>query len=263
MAIDINDLDLDIEVADPRVRRNSAEVEQWASMIGGGALVLFGLSRKSFGGVLLAAIGGGLIYHGRTAAKKMLPAELTLEASTTIFRSPEEVYRFYRDFDNLPRFMKHLKSVTPLGGGRSRWAMSIPGGRLVEWDAQIVEDREYELIRWRSLEGADLQHHGQVRFDRAPGDRGTEVHVRWRYHPPGAGFGAIIAKLAKVYTSSTLKDELRRMKQILEAGEIATTEGQPSGRELQEPIELTEKLIREPAAAEMELDEQGEPHTLH
>src|SRR5262245_29631207 len=108
MAIDINDLDLDIEVADPRAR-NSGELEQWASMIGGGALVLYGLSRKSFGGTLLALIGGGLIYHGRSAAKKMIEPELTLEASITIFRSPDEVYRFYRDFENLPRFMKHLK----------------------------------------------------------------------------------------------------------------------------------------------------------
>src|SRR5262245_17082677 len=208
--------------------RNVSEAERWISMIGGGALLLYGLSKKSLGGALIAGLGGALIYRGKTAhcpvyqrigvsTRNALGTELLLESSITIYRTPEEVYRFYRDFDNLPRFMKHLVSVTPLGGGRSRWVMALPRGKRLEWDAQIVEEREYELLRWRSLEGSDIQHHGQVRFERAPGDRGTEVHVLWRYQPPGAGFGAVIAKVAEVFTKTTLRDELHRMKQILEA----------------------------------------------
>lgn len=221
-----------------RDAENVGESERWMSMLAGGALVLLGVSKKSIGGALLAALGGGLIYRGKTArcpvyqklgisSKNPMGTELVLEASTTIYRSPEEVFRFYRDFDNLPRFMKHLESVTPLGGGRSRWVMSA-GKRRIAWDAQIVEEREYELIRWRSLDGADIHHHGQVRFERAPGDRGTEVHVMWRYHPPGAIAGALIAKLAELYTATTLKEELYRMKQIIEAGEISTIAGQPA-----------------------------------
>jgi uncharacterized membrane protein len=284
MAIDVNDMGLDLqleerELREPRAKRearapNLSETERWTSMIGGGALIMYGLSKKSFGGLLLAAIGGGFVVRGKTAhcpvykrmgisTKEPVGTELMLEASATIYRSPEEVYRFYRDFDNLPRFMKHLESVTPLGGGRSRWVMRLPAGKVIEWDAQIVEEREYELIRWRSLEGADIQHHGQVRFEKAPGDRGTEVHVMWKYQPPGAGLGAIIGKLAQIYTSTTLKEELYRMKQILEAGEIATTEGQPSGREELAPAELASPNVEPdkiPGTAEGAYEEQ---QTLH
>lgn len=246
--------------------KNLNEAERWISMIGGGALVLAGLSKKSFGGMLMAAIGGGLIYRGKTAhcpvydklgisTKEAFGTELSIEGSTTIYRSVEEVYRFYRDFDNFPRYMKHLDSVTELGPDRSHWVVSLPAGRKLEWDAQIVEDKENELIRWRSLDGADIQHHGEARFVRAPGDRGTEIHLRWKYLPPAGGVGAVIGKLANIFTESTLREELHRLKQILEAGEIATTEGQPSGRDNLEPKELAPE-IQAP-------DQLGEPLILH
>jgi uncharacterized membrane protein len=150
--------------------------------------------------------------------------------SVTINRSPEELYRFWRDFQNLPRFMKHLESVRERGDGRSHWAAKAPTGTTVEWDAVITEDRPNELIAWRSLEGADVDNVGSVRFERAPGGRGSIVKVEVWYSPPAGVVGATVAKLLGKNPGRQIKEDLRRFKQIMEAGEIITTEGQPAGR---------------------------------
>ena len=150
--------------------------------------------------------------------------------SVTINRSPEELYRFWRDFQNLPRFMKHLESVRATGDRRSHWAAKAPAGRTVEWDAEITEDRPNELIAWRSLEGSDVDSVGSVRFERAPGGRGAIVRVEMRYSPPAGRVGATVARLLGEGPELRIKDDLRRFKQIMEAGEIITTEGQPAGR---------------------------------
>jgi uncharacterized membrane protein len=150
--------------------------------------------------------------------------------AVTINRSPEELYRFWRDFQNLPRFMKHLESVRATGDRRSHWAMKAPAGRTVEWDAEITEDRPNELIAWRSLEGSDVDSVGSVRFERAPGGRGAIVKVEVRYSPPAGRVGATLAKLLGEGHEWRIKNDLRRFKQIMEAGEIITTEGQPAGR---------------------------------
>jgi uncharacterized membrane protein len=150
--------------------------------------------------------------------------------AVTINRAPEELYRFWRDFQNLPRFMKHLESVRETGNGRSRWVAKAPGGRTVQWDAEITEDRPNELIAWRSLEGAAVDNVGSVRFDRAPGGRGTIVRVEMRYRPPAGAAGAAVAKLLGQNPGWLVKDNLRRFKQTMETGEVITTEGQPAGR---------------------------------
>ncbi len=150
--------------------------------------------------------------------------------SVTINRSPEELYRFWRDFQNLPRFMKHLESVRATGDRSSHWAAKAPAGRTVEWDAEITDDRPNELIAWRSLEGSDVDSVGTVRLERAPGGRGTIVRVEMRYSPPAGRVGATVAKLLGEGPEWQIKDDLRRFKQIMEAGEILTTEGQPAGR---------------------------------
>jgi uncharacterized membrane protein len=150
--------------------------------------------------------------------------------AVTINRSPEELYRFWRDFQNLPRFMKHLESVRATGDRRSHWSAKAPAGRTVEWDAEITEDRPNELIAWRSLEGSDVDSVGSVRFERAPGGRGAIVRVEMRYSPPAGRVGATVAKLLGEGPEWRIKDDLRRFKQIMEAGEIITTEGQPAGR---------------------------------
>ncbi|MEN3333627.1 MAG: hypothetical protein V7641_2992 [Blastocatellia bacterium] len=138
----------------------------------------------------------------------------------TINRAPEEVYRFWRDFQNLPRFMSHLESVQVIDEKRSHWMAKAPAGMNVEWDAQIVEDRPNQLIAWRSLEGADVDNGGFVRFDRAPGGRGTEVRVEVEYNPPGGALGAGIAKLFGEAPEQQIKGDLRRLKQVLEIGEV-------------------------------------------
>lgn len=150
--------------------------------------------------------------------------------AVTINRSPEELYRFWRDFQNLPRFMKHLESIRATGDRRSHWAAKAPAGTTVEWDAEITEDRPNELIAWRSLEGADVDNIGSVRFERAPGGRGAIVRVEMRYSPPAGVIGATVAKLLGKDPEWRIKDDLRRFKQMMEAGEIITTEGQPAGR---------------------------------
>ena len=151
--------------------------------------------------------------------------------AVTINRSPEELYRFWRDFQNLPRFMKHLESVRATGDRRSHWVAKAPAGRTVEWDAEITEDRPNELIAWRSLEGSDVDSVGYVRFERAPGGRGTVVRMEKRYRPPAGMAGATVAKLLGEGLEREIKNGLRRFKQIMEVGEIITTEGQSAGRD--------------------------------
>src|SRR5215813_10914707 len=151
--------------------------------------------------------------------------------AVTINRSPEEIYRYWRDFQNLPRFMKHLESVRATGERRSHWVANAPAGRTVEWDAEITEDRPNELIAWRSLEGSDVDSVGYVRFERAPGGRGTVVRMEKRYRPPAGMAGATVAKLLGEGLEREIKNGLRRFKQIMEVGEIITTEGQSAGRD--------------------------------
>ncbi|HEY7183884.1 MAG TPA: SRPBCC family protein [Blastocatellia bacterium] len=150
--------------------------------------------------------------------------------AVTINRSPEELYRFWRDLQNLPRFMKHLESVRETGNRRLHWVAKAPAGRTVEWDAEITEDRPNELIAWRSLEGGGVGNVGSVRFDRAPDGRGSIVRVEMRYSPPAGAPGATVAKLFGENPEWQVKDDLRRFKQVMETGEIITTEGQPAGR---------------------------------
>ena len=146
------------------------------------------------------------------------------EKSVTINRSPEEVYRFWRDFQNLPRFMSHLESVQVMSEKRSHWVAKAPAGMQVEWDAEIIEDRPNQLIAWHSLEGADVDNSGVVRFERAPGGRGTEVRVQLQYDPPGGKIGAAIAKLFGEEPEQQIKGDLYRLKQVMETGEVVQSD---------------------------------------
>lgn len=216
----------------------ASEVERWASLIGGGAMVLMGLKQGSLRGALTALAGGGLVYQGATKQSTIQKAQeaiglnqpIKVEKTVTINKSAEELYRFWHDFENLPTFMKHLKSVKVHNEKRSHWIANAPLDNTVEWDADILEDRENEFISWASVEGADVDNSGFVRFTKAPGDRGTEVKVVLEYNPPGGALAATVAKLFGEEPEQQIGDELRRFKMLMEAGEIATTEGQPSGR---------------------------------
>jgi uncharacterized membrane protein len=138
----------------------------------------------------------------------------------TINRPRQEVYAFWHNFENFPRFMAHLESVQVIDDRRSHWKARAPGGTGVEWDAETIEDRPNELIAWRSVSDSDVPNAGQVRFRDAPGDRGTEVIVELKYQPPGGRIGALIAKLFGEEPSQQVKSDLRRLKQVLEVGEV-------------------------------------------
>jgi uncharacterized membrane protein len=149
--------------------------------------------------------------------------------SLAINRSPEELYEFWHDFENLPRFMYHLESVQVTRDGRSHWVAKAPAGTTVEWDAEITEDRPAELIAWRSVEGADVDNRGSVRFEKAPGGRGTILRVEIEYNPPGGVIGAGIAWLFGEEPEQQLQDDLRRFKQVVETGEVVRSEGSLQG----------------------------------
>ncbi len=156
--------------------------------------------------------------------------EIHFKRSVAIDRSPEELYRFWHDFENLPRFMNHLTSVRSIGSRRTHWAAKGPAHTTVEWDAVVTEDEPGKLISWRTVERSTVDHMGSVRFEPGPTDRATTVHVEMWYRAPGGSAGALIAKVFGENPEKQVRVDLRRFKQLMETGEIATTEGQPAGR---------------------------------
>ena len=229
-------------------KANVGKTERVASGAGGGALLLYGLSRRNLRGMLMAAAGGGVLYRavtgvcpvykalrvntaGSTAGPSASVAHgegIKVERSVTVNRSVEELYRYWRNFENLPRVMDHLESVTVQDRNRSHWVAKGPAGRTVVWDAEIINERENELIGWRSLEGADIRNAGSVHFTPAPGGRGTEVRVVLEYAPPAGRLGAAVAGLFRESPEVQIREDLRRFKQLMEAREFATTAGQPT-----------------------------------
>jgi uncharacterized membrane protein len=143
--------------------------------------------------------------------------------SITVRRSPGDVYRFWRNFENLPRFMKHLESVTT-NGNRSRWRVKAPAGFHVEWDAEVIEDVENERIVWCSCDDASVTNWGSVRFRRAPGSRGTEVRVELDYDPPGGRLAATIARAFGREPGQQVHSDLKRFKQFMETGDVVASD---------------------------------------
>lgn len=155
----------------------------------------------------------------RNEAIQRLTLPIHVAKSITINRTPEVVYHFWRDLKNLPRFMTHLESVE-VTNGTSTWRARAPAGMTVEWQAEIIQDRPNDVIAWRSLEGASVPNRGAVRFVRAPGGRGTQVHVELKYDPPGGMLVATIAKLFGEEPGQQIAGDLRRLKQVLETGSL-------------------------------------------
>lgn len=153
-----------------------------------------------------------------------------VEKCITVNRSADDCYRFWRDFENFPRFMKHLESVTAADDTRSHWVAKGPAGTSFEWDAEITADKEGELLAWSSTADAQVQNAGMVRFERAPGDRGTIVWIDMQYKPPGGKAGSAVARLFGEEPAQQIEEDLRRFKWLIETGEIPTNVGQASGR---------------------------------
>jgi uncharacterized membrane protein len=149
----------------------------------------------------------------------------------TINRPPGELYAFWRDFRNLPRFMTHLQAVQVIDDRHSHWQTRAPldKDKTIEWDAEITEDRPGEMIAWRSLPGADVPNEGTVRFTPAPGNRGTEVRVEMDYQVPGGPIGKAIATLFGESPERQVYDDLRALKQVIETGEILLSDSSIHG----------------------------------
>ena len=233
-----------------RDRVNLGRIERWLSGLGGGTLLGYGIVRRDWIGAAMAAVGGALVARGATG-HSFLYRGLNIDTSkqdtqnatsvphkqgikvvraVTVQNSPEELYRFWRNFANLPRFMQHLQSVTVKDITHSRWVAKAPAGREVAWDAEIINEKENELIAWRSVGDADIGNAGSVHFTPAPGGRGTVVKVVLEYNPPAGKAGKLVAKLFGEEPDQQVREDLRHFKEMMEAGEIPTTEGQSSGR---------------------------------
>lgn len=240
-------------------RSHSFTPGQWGILAGAAALSLFGLTRRSRTGVAVAAAGGLLAYKGATAgsAAKKHP----VQASFAINCSPEAAYRFWRDLENLPRFMRHLQSVRATGDNRSEWRAEGPMGKPVRWTAETTEDVPNQRIAWRSLPGSEVDTTGSVEFHPGPAGRGTIVRAVVHYRSPGGSLGRGVAALAGKHPEFTVREDLRRFKAILETGEVPTTRGQSHG-----PRSVTARgeraLLREPQnTAEPQADRARSSHT--
>jgi uncharacterized membrane protein len=176
----------------------------------------------------VAGITGIDVYAAITRSRRTTVVELT--ASVTVATSPQQAYDMWRRLDSLPDFMAHLEEVRTTGLGLSHWRASAPFGRTVEWDAEMTDDVPGQRIAWRSGGGAANSNQGEVRFQPAPGGRGSEVHVALRYTMPGGKLGEGVARYFGEDPHQQLDDDLRRFKQIVETGEVVRSEGAPGGK---------------------------------
>ena len=233
---------------------NVGDTERWVSVLAGVGLIALGLNRRRYRGLAFTA-GGALILRGitgrssvnqvmgrNTAEEIEVDSEfdspvasvhrgegIRVDKTVTVYRPAAELYRYWRNFENLPRIMRHVNSVTVEDQFRSHWVVDGPAGTQFEWDAEIHNEKENELIAWRSLDG-DVNHAGSVLFRTTPTGRGTEVRVELRYEPPAGALGAAIARLFGEDPAQQVEEDLLRFKKAMEAGDVATLGDQPAGR---------------------------------
>lgn len=240
--------------------KNVGDGERVFSVVAGGALALAGARRRDLAGLGLALVGAALVRRGATghcdvyqqlgvstadgrSVPRRAPGEIVsraatvdarraikVERSVTVARPADELYALWRDFERLPRFMRHLVDVRNEDATHSHWVARLDGGKTVEWDSEIVNDIPGQLIAWKTVGDPDVAHAGSVHFTAAPGDRGTIVRVVLDYEPPAAGMIASIARLFGHAPSQLVAEELRRFKRLAETGDVITTDGQTSGR---------------------------------
>ena len=144
--------------------------------------------------------------------------------SIAIGRSPEEVYQFWHNFENLPSFMRYVESVRVKSDSRSHWVMRMSTGKTLEWDSEITEDQPNRLIRWRSLPGSDINHTGEVRFDRLPGNRGTLVKLEFDFTSSLVGMAAKVGEWIGADPVLQMEHDLRALKQVMETGEVVRSD---------------------------------------
>ena len=228
---------------------NLGASDRIASGLAGAALTLYSLRLSGPSRTALATTGGYMLLRGatghciayhllRTGTNRPVDGDaaviphgqgIKVTKSVTIMKPASELYAFWRKFDNLPHFMKHLESVTILDGDKSHWVAKAPLGRTVAWDAEIIADIPNEKIAWRSIEPADIPNAGSVEFKDRGIDRGTQVSVTLEYNPPAGILGATVAKLLGEEPHGQIQQDLMRFQALMEAGEIPTITGQPIG----------------------------------
>jgi uncharacterized membrane protein len=218
--------------------------QPWITLLLGAGLLLGAASRRS---LPLALAGSFLVYRSATerwAFSQLLGLNETdarhpatsvphqtgskVERSIVISKPPEELYRFWRNLENLPRFMGHIVDVQQLDEKRSHWKVKSVAGTTFEWDAEIINEIPNDLIGWRSLDEADVDHAGSVHFEANP-QGGTKVTVIMEYRPPAGNLGAEVARMFGAEPAQVIEEDLRRLKQLLETGGIPAVERQPHG----------------------------------
>jgi uncharacterized membrane protein len=217
---------------------NVGEIERVISGVGGTALAAWGLSRRDVAGIAATAAGGYLIYRGAMAycpirarvEHSAFREPVEVEHAVSIMRSPQELYSFWRKLENLPSFMRHLKSVQETGARTSHWVAKGPANTSFEWDAEIMEEEAGQFLSWRAVEGSEIQNSGWVRFSPLPEGRGTEVRVYLWYAPPAGRVGKTVARFFGEEPELQIREDLRRFKNLMETGEIPTVQGQPHGK---------------------------------
>ena len=224
-----------------RSGRNISGTEKWISIAAGAGLAAYGLTRLTRRGWLYAGLGGLLLRRGVTAHCDVYEAlglntavrpddtraalggsrGVNVLESVTINRSLEELFRFWRNLENLPQFMRHLTSVEKLTDTISHWRAKGPAGVKVEWDAEIYNEVPNKLIAWRSLEGSDVISAGSVNFDHAGDGQGTRVTVHLQYSPPMGKLGAAVARLFGADAETEIREDLQRFKQMVDTRQKA------------------------------------------
>jgi len=221
---------------------NVSDAERIISAVLGGFMIGFGLRKGSWKGVLSGLGALGLLYRGTTGycpvndqlkRKDYLEKTPLLIASRsmTILRQPQEVYEFWRNLENLPLFMKHVKEVRQTSEKYSHWTVQFPRFKQeISWEAEVVDDEPGKFITYRSLPGAAVDNSGEIFMKEAPGKRGTEIQVTLSYRPPQGRLGGKVAQLFNPAFEQMVQNDLHRFKQYLEVGEVVSTQGQPAAR---------------------------------
>jgi uncharacterized membrane protein len=215
------------------------EFERWTTLATATAVMAYGFSRRTVAGTCLAVAATPLAYrglvgewpsirngrcmHGDTRVALAGQRGIHVRESIRLEKPVDEVYRFWRQLTNLPRFMTHLDEVTDLGDGRSHWVAKGPADMRIQWDAEVINEVENKVIAWRSLPGADVVTAGSVTFSTVRRGQSTEVTVHLQYASPVGKAGAWLATLVGHEPSQTIREDLRHLKQVLEAGEIPRT----------------------------------------
>lgn len=207
------------------------------ALVGGAALITLAARDRSWRSAGLALAGAPLVWRGatgnwpiqRTGAEVAEAVPAPIEVNVTIDKPRQELWQFWRRLENLPQFMRHLERVEDHGNGRSHWYAKSPVGIHVDWEAEIVDEREGHFLSWSSLPDSRVHNAGSVFFEDDPAGRGTIVRVQMEA-TPGHGLGRAVGRVLSPITERQVHEDLRRFKSLMEAGEIPTTDGQPAGR---------------------------------